>query len=90
MGYYIDSCVPFQIMSNQLNLLQVDSIQVVEISRMINGNRVHLSSISSLIAKGLITYVNKVFLLFIFYKCAKMFFFKLFSLCHYGLLCVDC
>ena len=30
------------------------------ISRMINGNRMHLSSISSLIAKGLNTYVNKV------------------------------
>ena len=30
------------------------------ISRMINGNRMHLSSISSLIAKDLNTYVNKV------------------------------
>ena len=30
------------------------------ISRMINGNRMNLSSISSLIAKGLNTYVNKV------------------------------
>ena len=55
---YIDRCVPFQIMSNQLNLPQVDS-QVVEasqgrsISRMINGNRMDLSSTSSLIAKGL-------------------------------------
>jgi hypothetical protein len=29
---------------------------------MINGNRMDLSSISSLIAKGLKTYVNKVFL----------------------------
>ena len=32
------------------------------ISRMINGNWMHLSSISSLVAKGLNTYVNKVFL----------------------------
>ena len=32
------------------------------ISRMINGNRMHQSSISSLLAKGLNTYVNKVFL----------------------------
>jgi hypothetical protein len=32
------------------------------ISWMINGNRIHLSSISILIAKGLNTYVNKVFL----------------------------
>ena len=31
------------------------------ISRIINGNRMHLSSISSLIAKGLNTYVNVVF-----------------------------
>ena len=37
--------VPFQIMFNQLNVPQVDSNQVVE--RMINGNRMHLSSIES-------------------------------------------
>ena len=50
---YIDRCVPFQNMSNQLNLPQVDSNQVVETSkRMIKGNRMHLSSISSLIAKS--------------------------------------
>jgi hypothetical protein len=30
VGPYIDRCVPFQIMSNQLNLPQVDSNQVVE------------------------------------------------------------
>ena len=36
------------------------------ISRMINGNRMNLSAISSFIAKGLNTYVNKVFLFFIF------------------------
>ena len=64
VGPYIDRCVPFQIISNQLNLPQVDSNQVVE-TRMINGNRMHLSSISSLIAKGLNTYVNKVFQFFI-------------------------
>ena len=40
------------------------------ISRMINGNRMHLSSISSLIAKGLNTYVSKVFL-FLFLICGK-------------------
>jgi hypothetical protein len=33
VGPYIDSCVPFQTMSNQLNLPQVDSNQVVEISQ---------------------------------------------------------
>ena len=32
VGPYIDRCVPFQIMSNQLNLPQVDSNQVVETS----------------------------------------------------------
>ena len=37
------------------------------ISRMINGNRKHLSSISSLIAKGLNSYENKVFLFFTFH-----------------------
>jgi hypothetical protein len=62
VGPYIDRCVPFQIMSNQLNLPRVDSNQVVETSRMLTGNRMNLSSISSLIAKGLNTYVNKIFL----------------------------
>jgi hypothetical protein len=28
VGPYIDRCVPFQIMSNQLNLLQVDSMKL--------------------------------------------------------------
>jgi hypothetical protein len=32
------------------------------ISRMINGNQMHLSSISSLVAKGLNTYGNRVFM----------------------------
>jgi hypothetical protein len=42
-------------------------------SRMINGNRMHLSKISSLIAKSLNTYINKVFQLFIlFFTFAKM------------------
>ena len=87
MGPYIDRSVPFQIMSNQLNLPQVYSNQVVETLRMINGNRMHLSSITSLIAKGLNTYVNKLFLFFHkFAKISK----HLFSLCHYGVLCVDC
>ena len=56
------------------------------ISRMINGNRTHLSSISSLIAKGLNAYVNKV-LIFIFIKMVKML--NLFLLCHYKVLGVD-
>ena len=42
------------------------------ISRMINGNKMHLSSILSLIAKGLNTYANKVFQFFIFNTFAKM------------------
>ena len=33
VGPYIERCVPFQIMSNQLNLPQVDSNQVVETSQ---------------------------------------------------------
>jgi hypothetical protein len=48
---------------NQLNLPQVDSNQAVETSRMINGNRMHLSSISSLIAKSLNTEIWDVFYL---------------------------
>ena len=58
------------------------------ISRMINGNRMHLSSISSLIAKGLNTYVNKVFLFFICNTFAKVSVI-LFPFRHYGVLCVD-
>jgi hypothetical protein len=42
------------------------------ISRMINGNRMQLSSISSLIAKGLNTYVNKVFLFLVFNTFANI------------------
>jgi hypothetical protein len=41
------------------------------ISRMINWNRMHQSSVSSLIAKGLNTYVNKVFQFFYMYTFAK-------------------
>jgi hypothetical protein len=41
------------------------------ISRMTNGNRMHLSSILSLIAKGLNIYVNKVFLFFLFFYIFK-------------------
>ena len=33
VGPYMDRCVPFQILSNQLNLSQVDSNQVVETSQ---------------------------------------------------------
>ena len=47
VGPHIDRCVPFQIMSNHLNLPRVDSNQVVETSRMITGNRIHLISIES-------------------------------------------
>jgi hypothetical protein len=36
---------------------------------MINGNKMHLSSISILIAKGLNTYVNKLFLFKYIYIC---------------------
>ena len=56
---YIDRCLPFQIMSNQFNLPQVDSHQVVETS-LINGNRMHLSKKCCIIAKGLHTYVSKI------------------------------
>jgi hypothetical protein len=45
VGPYIDRCVPFQIMPSQLNLhtggLQSSSINI---SRSIDGNRMHLSS----------------------------------------------
>ena len=59
VGPYIDRCVPFQIISIQLNLPQVESNEVVETSQ---GCSMHLSSISKLIPKSLNTYLNKVFL----------------------------
>ena len=90
VGPYIDRWVPFQITSNQLNLPLVDSNQVVETSlgwSMETG--MHQSSISSLIAKGLTTYVNKVFLFFKLNKITNISI-NLFSLCHYGLWFVNC
>ncbi|KAK6292729.1 hypothetical protein J4Q44_G00373140 [Coregonus suidteri] len=55
-------------------------------SKMINGKRMHLSSISSLIAKGLNTYVNTYFYCFIFNICKK---FKktVFALSLWGIVC---
>ena len=53
---YIDRCVPFQIMSNQLNLSKVHSNQVVETSQGWSME----SYISSLIAKSLNTCVTFV------------------------------
>jgi hypothetical protein len=65
-------------------------VQSIEFTtgRMINRNRMHLSWILSLIAKGLNTYVNKVFLFFIFNTFTKISK-HLFSLRHYGVLCED-
>ena len=54
----------------------------------INGNRMHLSSISRLLAKGLNTYVNKVFLFFIVNKLEKKSK-NMVLICHH-VLCVDC
>ena len=75
-----DRCVPFQIISNLLNLPQMDS-SWRNISRMIHGNRMHLSSISSPRAKGLNSYGNNVFLVLFLIHLQKK---KMFSLCHYG------
>jgi hypothetical protein len=59
----------------------------LKILKMIYGNRMRLSSMLSLIAKGLNTYVSKAFLFFIFTfaKISK----NLFLRRHYGVLCVD-
>jgi hypothetical protein len=71
VGPYIDRCVPFQSCRN--------------ISRMINWNRMYLSSVCSFLAKGLNTYVTKVFLFWIFYELANI------SEPVFALsLCVDC
>ena len=63
MGPYIDRSVPVQYIELTTGELQ---------SRMINRNRMHLSSILSPIAKGLNTYVNKVFMFFIFNTFVKI------------------
>ena len=58
------------------------------ISRMINGNQMHLHPIMSLIAKGLNTYVNKVFIFLILNTFAYISR-NLFLCCYYGVLHVD-
>jgi hypothetical protein len=88
VGPYIDSCEPFWIMSNQLNVPQVDSSQVVETSQGWSVEMMHPSSMSRLIEKGLYTYVNNVFLFVIFNTFANISK-NLFSLCQYGALCLD-
>ena len=65
VGPYIDRCVPFKIMSNQLNLPQVDSNQVVETSQGWSMETGFTWAQLSLIDKGLNTYVNKVLLFFL-------------------------
>ncbi len=52
VGHYRDRCLPFQIISNQLNLPQVDSNQFVETSQGWSvESGMHLSSILSVMAK---------------------------------------
>jgi len=68
-------------MTNQLNLPQVDCND-----RMIDGNRMHLSTLLRAMANAVNTYVNV--LLIKLNKFAKVSN-KLVSLCHYGVLCVE-
>ena len=85
--FYIDRCVPFQIMSNQIECT-TGGLQSScrNISCVINGTRMHLSSISSLIAKGLNSNVNKVFLFFIFNKLAT---FKKCNVFRFVIMCLN-
>ncbi len=55
VGPYIDRRVPFQIMSNQLSLPQVDSGQVIETSQWWSEET---RSILSVMAKAVNTYVH--------------------------------
>ena len=68
---------------NHVQSIEFNTPSCGNMSRIINGNWMHLSSISSPIAKGLNTYVNR-YLSFLYISK------NLFSLCHYGVLCVDC
>ena len=81
---YRTGAFPNHVQSSEL----VDSNQVVETPQGISGNRIHLSSISSLMDKGLNTYINKPFQFFIWNTFANISK-NLFLLCHYGVLCVD-
>ncbi len=56
----------FPIISNQLNLPQVDSNQVVEKSQDDQWKQVHLSSILSVMAKAVNTYVHVISFVFLF------------------------
>ena len=80
MGPCIDRGVPFQIMSNQLHLPQVDS----KLKKHLKDDQWKQDA-PELIAKGLNTFVNKVFLFFTFNTFARISK-HLFSLCHYGVL----
>jgi hypothetical protein len=83
-GPYMDRCAfPNHVQSIELTTGGLQS-SCRNISKMINGNRMHLSSILSLIAKGLNTYVNKVFQIFLNFNLQKVFLF-----CHCGVLRVD-
>lgn len=76
IGPYIDKCVVFQSMSSQLNLSQVDSTNVGEISSCSSvGKQMHLSSILSNMAKAVNTYVHVIFL-FLFLIHFKQTFFR--------------
>ena len=79
-------CVPFQIMSNQLNLPQVDSNQVVQTSQGWSvDTECTWDQLLSVMAKAVSTYVLVRFLFLInLQKILK----PLFHVCHYGLLCV--
>ena len=68
VGPYIDRCVPLQIMSNKLNLPQVDSNQDVEASQ--DGQ--WKQDAPNLIEKGLNTYANKVFQFFFYINVHKL------------------
>ena len=77
MGPYIDRCVPLQIMSNQLNLPQMDS----KLSKHLNDDQwkqdaPELNFESH--RKALKTYVNKEFLFLKCFKSATISVFKMF------------
>ena len=85
MGPYIDRCVPFQIMCNQLNLpIKLYKIFKKDDQWKQDASELNFESHS----KGLNTYVNKEFLFFICYKFANISK-NLFLLCHYAIWCVD-
>lgn len=72
VGVYIDKCVPFQIMSNQLKETRELQLRCEHISRIISKNRMGLNSIFNVMVVYL-RYINYLFFSFNLFHICKHF-----------------